>query len=50
MYTHITLTKAALFFANVYYCRITSVKSPPFCLTAVSTSLTNLTAHLPQSH
>jgi len=31
------------------YRRITSTKSPSFCVTAFSASLSNLTAHLPQS-
>jgi hypothetical protein len=32
------------------YSRITSIKSPLFCMTTFSASLTNLTALLPQSH
>ena len=32
------------------YSRITSIKSPSFCMTTFSASLTNLTALLPQSH
>jgi hypothetical protein len=32
------------------FSRITSTKSPPFCMTTFSASLTNLTALLPQSH
>jgi len=32
------------------YSRITSTKSPLFCLTTFSAGLTNLTTLLPQSH
>ena len=35
---------------NPKYSGITSRNSPPFCMTSFSTSLTNLTTYLPQSH
>jgi hypothetical protein len=38
-------------YSSLYeYSRMTSIKSPTFCMTTFSASLTNLTACLPQSH
>jgi hypothetical protein len=36
--------------SHCWYSAITSVRSPSFYMTAFSASVTNLTAHLPQSH